>query len=286
MIIKPREEPLKLKILRSLNSRMDLSAKEKHNYHNLEKGYNGELIFDERIKIISNDRLILNDLLFEYNNTICQIDSLVINSKSIYLFEVKNYEGDYLIEGDRWYSLPKSEIKDPLLQLKRTESLIRRLFQEIGCNYSIESFLVFVNPEFHLYQAPLHLPVIYPNQLNRFINNEKKKPSKITETHSQLADRLLSFHLNETPYSRLPKYDFDMLKKGVLCPRCYSFYNQCKITLACKNCDSSEVVNKAILRSVEEFKVLFPTLKLTTNNIYEWCDRTHSKKTIRKILSK
>ncbi len=184
MIIKSREEPLELKILRSLNSRMDLSAKDKHHYHNLEKGYKGELIFDEWLTAISNERLVLNDLLFELNNTICQIDSIVIKTKSIYLFEVKNYEGDYFIEDDRWYSLPKSEINDPLLQLKRTESLIRRLCQDIGCKASIESFLVFVNPDFHLYQAPLHLPIIFPGQLNRFINNEKKKPSKITETHS------------------------------------------------------------------------------------------------------
>ena len=285
MIIKSREEPLELKILRLLNSRMDLSAKEKYHYHNLEKGYKGELIFDEWITPISNDALILNDLLFEINNTVCQIDSLVIKSKSIYLFEVKNYEGDYFIEDDRWYSLPKSEIKDPLLQLKRTESLIRRWCQDIGSKASIESSLVFVNPDFHLYQAPLQLPIIFPSQLNRFINNEKKKPSKITANHQQLANQLLSLHLNELPYNRLPLYNIDQLKKGILCPYCRTLNNENKNTLVCINCGFRDNFEKAVLRSVEEFKLLFPSKKITTKNICDWCDCPHSIKTVWRILS-
>ncbi|WP_408009949.1 nuclease-related domain-containing protein [Pseudalkalibacillus sp. A8] len=56
---------------------------------NLEKGFQGEVRFDERIAPILNGRLVLNDLLLEHHNTQFQIDSLVISLKTNYLFEVK-----------------------------------------------------------------------------------------------------------------------------------------------------------------------------------------------------
>ncbi len=46
MLCKARTESIELQILRSLNSRMALSVKEKQHYFNLKKGYDGELMFD------------------------------------------------------------------------------------------------------------------------------------------------------------------------------------------------------------------------------------------------
>ncbi|WP_395858190.1 nuclease-related domain-containing protein [Cytobacillus firmus] len=33
------------------------------------------------------------------------MDSLLITGGGIYIFEVKNYEGDFYIEQDRWYTI-------------------------------------------------------------------------------------------------------------------------------------------------------------------------------------
>lgn len=285
MIIKPRYESLELRIMRSLNVRMNLAAKDEIYYFNLEKGYKGEQKFDEWIEPLSPNRLILNDLLLESNNTLFQIDSLFISSNTIYLFEVKNYEGDFFIEGDRWCSLSGNEIKNPLLQLQRNESLFRRLLQDLRFNFSIESYVIFVNPEFQLYQIPLNLPIIFSTQLNRFIDKVKKLPSKLEDIHSKLAEKLLSLHLCDTPYNRLPKYEYDKLAKGILCPFCYKFYTIFTQTiLLCDSCGRREEYHPAVLRNVEEFKFLFPNSKITTNQIYDWCNIIKAKKTIRKIL--
>jgi hypothetical protein len=66
----------------------------------------------------------MNDLLLEHGNTKFQIDSLFI-SKIIHLFEV-NY-----FEGDRWYTNKGIEIKNPLQQMERAESLLRRLVRDL-----------------------------------------------------------------------------------------------------------------------------------------------------------
>ncbi len=285
MIVKPRNQSLELKILRSLNARIGLTPKEETYYSNLEKGYKGELRFDECIENASHDRLVLNDLLFECNSSLFQIDSLLISSNMIYLFEVKNYEGDFFIEDDKWFTMTRTEIKNPLLQLQRNESLFRRLLQEHGFTFSIESYVIFINPHFQLYQTPLGLPIIFLTQLNRFIEKIIKTPSKLKDIHSKLAEQLLSLHLKESPHSRLPDYDYLRLEKGILCPSCHKVYDSFNKTfLICTHCRGREEYDTGVLRAIEEFKMLFPNSKITSNQIFEWCNIIKAKKTIRKIL--
>lgn len=266
---------------------MHLKIKEHNNYIYLEKGYDGERKFDKWIETLSNEHLILNDLLLEYNGTVFQIDTLLFYSDKIYHFEVKNYEGDFFIEADKWYSLAGKEIKNPLLQLKRTESLLRQLLVKKSYNHHpIESYLIFVNPEFQLYQAPPDLPIIYPSQLTRFMEKLKNKLPKLKDSYKKLAKELLSIHINETKYSRLPEYQYDELEKGLICPVCHSMYTTFKTILVCTSCGGKERYPIAVLRAIEELQTLFPNKKITTNLIHDWCKIIKSKRTIRKILSK
>ncbi len=102
--------------------------------------------------------------MFKQNNTTFQIDSLIITSGTIYFFEIKNYESDYYYESDRFYKNPKTEITNPLHQLSRSELLLRQLIQSIGFNIPVSASVVFINPEFTLYQAPLNKPLFsHPN---------------------------------------------------------------------------------------------------------------------------
>ncbi|WP_235864070.1 nuclease-related domain-containing protein [Sutcliffiella halmapala] len=286
MTLKPRLESFELKVLRSLNIRMNLKINEQSNYMYLKKGYDGERLFDKWLETLTNAHLILNDLLLEYNGTVFQIDTLLFYSDKIYHFEVKNYEGDFYIEADRWYALTGKEIKNPLLQLKRTESLLRQLLVKKRFNHTIESYLIFVNPKFHLYQAPLNLPIVFPTQLTRFMEKLKNKHSKLKDSHKKLAKELLSIHKDETPYNRLPEYQYDELEKGLICPLCHSMYTTFKPILVCNSCGEKERYPTAVLRAIEELQTLFPDKKITTSLIYDWCKIIKSKSTIRKTLKK
>ena len=143
MLITPCCEPVEYKILQCIHPRMTLATKEKQNYLNLEKGWEGEQKFEVFLEHHLREGLILNDLLLEKNNTVFQIDSLVISSKKIYLFEVKNYEGNFYVENDNWFTIKNIEIKNPLDQLKRSESLLRRLLHDLKLNFPIESYVIF-----------------------------------------------------------------------------------------------------------------------------------------------
>ncbi|MDQ0233525.1 nuclease-related domain-containing protein [Metabacillus malikii] len=288
MKMKSRILSNELKIMRSLNNRMNLTEKDKKYYLNLEKGYEGEIAFDQLTKKLQCDVYILNDLCLEYHNSVCQLDTLLILPKTIIIFELKNYAGDYHYEDEEFRMLKSNiEITNPVNQLKRSKTLLRSLLKENGIYFPVEGYVTFVNPEFTLYQAPIDASIILPTQLNRFINRINNTPSKLNHQHKQIYDLLMEMHLPESPYNRLPSYQFDQLEKGILCVSCYSIQTIIKLRgIFCEKCGYVETIDHGIMRSVAEFNLLFPDMKITTNHIHNWCNIVNSKKRLEEFYSK
>ena len=285
MFIKNRYESEELRVLKALNPRMDLAEKEKQYYLNLKKGFEGEVIFDGHLKRIVIQSLILNDLLLEHNHSHFQIDSLMISQYLTYLFEVKNFEGEYYFDGDTFKRINGTEVKNPLLQLDRNASLLRQFFNSIGFKIPIEPYLVFVNPDFTLYQAPLNRQIILPTNLNRFIHHLNNQKSCLSQQHSRLSDSILSSHLTKSPFTKVPKYEYSQLRKGVFCHSCGTVMEEYRgVILTCKKCGRHENTKEALLRSIEDHRILSPTKKISTNIIYEWCGEIFPKPVIRQVL--
>ncbi|TFJ93606.1 nuclease-related domain-containing protein [Lentibacillus salicampi] len=285
MIYKPRTKPAELATMELLNTRMKLNSKDKLHYKSLKKGYEGEKQFDALTEKLQCECLILNDLLLELTNTTFQVDSLIIAQKKICFYEVKNHEGDYYYASDKLFKRPNLEIMNPLHQLGRSESLLRQLLLNHGFTLPIDGSVVFINPTFTLYQAPLDQPIIYPTQVRRHLSDLNALPSKLTKKHKELADQLLSLHQSDSQYKKIPTYEYSQLRKGIICPKCQSFSVAVeKRRSVCRGCGHAEPVTDAVLRNVKEFRILFPDEKITTNIIYDWCQVVLSKQRIRSIL--
>lgn len=155
MIKKHRIPSEELQILTLLNKRIDLPAKDKQHFMYLNKGFEGEVLFDEWFSSLEPESLILNDLLFEVGSSFFQIDSLAILQDTLYFFEVKNYEGEYFYEGDVLKTRAGNDVKDPLLQLRRSETLLRQMLKNFNYTTNLEVYVIFINPEFTLYQGSI-----------------------------------------------------------------------------------------------------------------------------------
>src|SRR5690625_1598355 len=256
----PRKSP-ELQILSHLNPRMDLSPSVKKNLHNLEKGYQGERKFFHLLEKELHSKCIrLYDLLLTSNQTEFQIDNLLIYQNTVHMNEVKNFEGDFFIKDDKWYAVDsKKEIRNPLFQIERSKFLLRELLQQMGVNFQVVASLVFVNPSFTLYQAPYEKALVFPTQLNRYMQKLNKIPSKITERHNEFAEKLVDRHLERFPRERLPEYEYKQLKKGIICSSCNGLMARFNnVRLRCKRCSREETIKEAVIRSVREFNLLFP----------------------------
>jgi hypothetical protein len=286
MAYKSRTESKELRVMKSLFYRMDLSEKDKQYYYNLKKGYEGEVLFDSLTEMLQCECLILNDLRLKVNNTTFQIDTVIL-SELIYLFEVKNFEGDYYYDGDKFYQKPKIDRNNPLHQLNRAETLFRQLLYNLKFNAPIDGSVVFINPEFTLYQAPLNKPQILPTQVHRYLRKLNETPSKLNVKHKWLAEKLASLHNDNYPFTELPAYQYEHLRKGIFCRVCGSL----SISLdgqkcVCEDCSHTESVESAVMRLVNEFKLLFPERKITTKAIHEWCGEVNCRRSINRILDK
>lgn len=287
LLYKSRQLSKELQILQILNQRMTLSEKDKRYFQHLTKGYEGEKHFDALTETISSQCYILNDLLLQQNNTTFQIDTLILFQEAIFIFEVKNYSGDFYYEKDRLYKEPQFEIQNPLNQLQRTESLLRQLLRSIECSLPIEAFIVFIHPEFTLYQAPRNQQFIFPTQIHQTIQKFNEMPSTLHQQHKQLADELLALHIENTSFSQYPLYTHEQLKKGIICNQCASFSISIQYQVCiCEQCGHKELVSTVVLQAIRDYQLLFPNEKITTNRIYDWCGTAISRKRIQAILAK
>ncbi|WP_313466736.1 nuclease-related domain-containing protein, partial [Carnobacterium sp.] len=139
MIIKKRTKPLLLQMLESLNYRTVLSASEKRDYYNQLKGYKGEVEFDSYLEKVQFDCLILNDLLLKEQGKMVQIDSLVLVGDTIYLYEVKNYSGNYDYKDDALHAQSGFVVTDPLTQIHNSQPFLYNLVRKLGYRMEIRS---------------------------------------------------------------------------------------------------------------------------------------------------
>lgn len=287
MLYKPRCKSTELLKLTALNLRMTLPEKVRQHYSNLVKGFEGEQLFDSLTEKLQCDCFILNDLLLKTNQTIFQIDSLIITANRIYCYEVKYFKGDYCYDGDKFIKLPNVECIDPLHQATRAGILLKQLLYTHGFHLPIETLLVFNNSEFTLLQAPLNKSIIHPTQIKQHLKTINTLSNKLNKKHKQLADKLVSLHIKDSPFSQLPEYDYDQLQKGIACRNCGSFSINIKgQKCVCKNCTFEESAEHAIVRSAKEFQLLFPNKKITTHTIYDWCQLINAKERIQKALNR
>jgi hypothetical protein len=287
MPYKARSESVLIKTLRILNKRTKLTGDDKRYLLNLEKGFHGEVQFDLLTEKLQRSCYILNDLQLESNKSDFQLDSSLIFQETYYLFDIKNFEGEYCYDPEYFKSPAGRDIQNPLDQLKRSKLLLSQLFHSLGSKLTIEALIIFINPQFILFQTPQNLPFILPTQLDQFMKKLDKKSSRLNQSHKNLADKLISLHKLVPPKIQLPTYTYEKMQKGLTCCKCDSF----SVTISgkkliCGTCGCTELVTSAVLRNVEEFRLLFPEVKVTTNIIFEWCEMAGSRKRVSRILGK
>jgi hypothetical protein len=151
----------------------------------------------------------------------------------------------------------------------------------------INAKVLFINSEFSLFQAPLGKPLILPTQVKRFLKRLNTTPSKLSEKHRIFAEKLVSLHLTESPYTQLPSYRYDEVRKGITCHKCTSFFISIKgRSCLCHECGYKENLSLALIRCVKEYKLLFPKRRVTTTEIYLWCNEIIPKQRVRRFLEK
>lgn len=285
MLTKPRNTELH-DLLNLLSKRIKLPSEIQTTHKRLRTGYAGEkTFFDNLGENITSQAIRLFDLHFKVDNSECQIDSLIIFQNKLLLFEIKNYQGNYVIHNHDWYTLSNLKMRNPLHQVQRTELLLNEFLKQHQISLNVEAYLVFVHPSFFLYQAPVNNQIIFPSQLSPFLKKLNNHPTHLTKRHHDLVRLFHEKQLATSMYESIPVFEYEDLEKGIVCKKCQHFMKrETQVLLSCRGCEYVSDINSAIIRSVDEYHLLFPKKRITVSDMSHWMNGEVSPYQIRQAL--
>lgn len=118
-------------------------------------GRRGEM-FARRViqEILRDNDILLNNVKLYANNKQAEADNIIINSRGIFIFEVKNLRGTLLGDEDTydWLQIKdagygnayQKTVKNPIKQVKRQIYILSKLLKDNGTNIWIEGYVFFV----------------------------------------------------------------------------------------------------------------------------------------------
>ncbi|MCC5894587.1 MAG: NERD domain-containing protein [Alkalibacterium sp.] len=286
-VLKTRNRSQLLEGLDILNSRMKLSTDVDNYYRALKAGFEGELAFDQMFSEgVTSGGIVLNDLLLSVNGSTIQIDSLILAPDIIYLFEIKNYRGNYRYDNDHYRKTNGYDILNPKNQLNKTLTLLSQLLKQWKVATPLKGAVVFVHQTFTLYEAQPDEQVVLPSQLISHLKLLNSQHNKVPQQVRSLANRLIEHHRDEVPYQKqLPDFHWDKLKKGLTCGSCKSFdlkLNQ--RSCVCLNCERATSRKNCLIENINNLILLYPDKKVTTSLVYEWIGERIYKRSISIVL--
>lgn len=250
---------------------MHLEREDYFYYLALKKGYEGELKFDTYTAMLKCHCLILNALQLEVGRSSFQIDALLLSADKIFIYEVKNFEGVHYWGKEKFTKETGSGMENPTLQLVKAKVRLELLLQKLGCHLPVEARVIYINPEFTLLNAPDDEPFLLLSQLPAHLR-AVQKTARLSPALAEWAADLARLHDPDYMGSEPPAYSFQKLRKGMACPDClglmtlYRGHNP-----LCRRCGKKRAFKVTLEKAVEDFSLLFPEEKITTNRIAEWC---------------
>lgn len=271
--------------LRALKWRLPLDDDSKYYLERLERGFEGENEFSE-ILASYNTCTSIHDFTFEIDGSTRQIDTVFLSNNECILFEVKNYIGDFIYKEDEFYVYHNMQkIPSPVRQVDEASSKFRELLQRIGVRKSVRHYVVFINEEFHLYNAPDHLSIITRAQLRRVLDNLARNRDAVSDTTLQLKEKLLAHNIKDTRPAQVI-YQYDNLKKNVFCFNDGSpLHLSGRNSFTCETCDLKTSVKEIVLETARDFSVLFPTEKITVPALIDFSGGVLTKHNLQKVLT-
>lgn len=271
---------------KALEKRTELNFKEKRNLYNIEKGFDGECLYDKIFDEIGHESVyVLRGLYLKAGKSITQFDSIVISMDRVVVNEIKNYSGDYLYENNAWYRNGKQLKDNAHIQLSRAKGKIIQLRDEAGLHFNVEGAVIFTGDDFRLTTESDHIwsETVMLNQLRNYFR--EFKDDRIGDKAKSIV-RHIKNAIAENPYFE-EEVDISRLQRGLYCGACGSFeLIKGRFQYTCASCGSIESNETHLLRTMSDHKFLFYNHPMTKRSILELIAYTFHENTVYRALQK
>ncbi|UBH09061.1 nuclease-related domain-containing protein [Macrococcus armenti] len=218
-MIKKVHEPTSINAyLYELEHRIHMEQEDYLKFVKYKKGYEGELKFFEMIEQLDGDFVVLWDINFVRPVRV-QYDFIIITSKNILHFDIKNYSGNYRYQNNRLISEHGKTDKDIFIQLDNANAYLNQLIAKYEMPQNLISKIIFINEDLNLTGFNGKDCVMFAHEL-KAVFNYLKTCKGITQQMKNFADALIQMHDNEGIEKRIHYYNIDEMKLGLRCPKC------------------------------------------------------------------
>ncbi|MCG1008555.1 NERD domain-containing protein [Salinicoccus sp. ID82-1] len=284
-----RRKTIEHQWLELMDIRGGLSTEDQRRLEALEIGYEGECTFDFWMERYGDEQWrVYRDIWIDAGGP-TQVDTMVVTETGVFIFDVKNYSGDYAYLNGRWSVNGRPIIKDIFVQLKRSMEKVHLMLRQIDLSLQAEGLIVFINEHFTFEsEAGIDERFVMRHTLKKHLQTMDEGSVVMRMPIDMLCRRIESYFI-DNPYPA-PACDDDAysrLKKGVRCAGCGGFRHMVmRYHLKCLGCGNKEAKEHAVLRSICEYGVLRNDRNLRVRNIIHFVDNIVSERYVRFLLAK
>ena len=262
MILKNLKCSNTLNYLQNANNRCTLNETDEHQLLTSMKGIEGERLFLNCFEHCENI-LKLWDLQIDYRGLV-QFDILFIVQGVVYHFEIKNYNGLFVEQGDNLQGPSGFIYRGIYSQLDRQHMMLKNVCQ----GFKVVSKIVMINPGFKINTN--RSDIIFHSDLDELVRKFAQVES-FTAMDLKLARKLEAMHIQDSKFDRIFYYPFNELKKGLKCPNCRKILEHPVKTKKKIICSCGHMINKreAIMLSIDEIECLKNDY-FTCSEVSEW----------------
>lgn len=268
---KMRKESHELQWLETVSQRKQLTEEQRRALQRLQKGLLGEQQMDQLAEMfLSGKVLVIDDITLRYQNTVVQIDKLLIIGNTIYVIDVKFYQGNYILQNNSWIFGGKFLTTNILEQLRKAMRVIVNIFREQQIDLEVKGVLAFLNPKSSI-QIKDQIPetVLSFNEIPAWLLGLNQQTAN--EYYYDCQSVLFQYRIDNYRSQRTLSIEEEkQLQKGIRCSRCH----QLKVvdkrhTVRC-DCGYVEPKETAYTRTICEFGVIFHDQDLKLKKLKEF----------------
>lgn len=287
--------PTRLDIYREMNMRDALDSNKQQELYRLERGAAGEKMVVNYIEEFGQGhwQILTNVWLYEYG--LFEIDCLLLTETDIYIFEIKNYNGDFKYVNSQCYFSDDVISHNPISQTQRCKVNLQNILSAVGIRVDVHANLVFTgeHADIEIQDYIEDLDVLTINQFRKLIysiaNNEQTKlDTGSREINRGKILRVIDRAKRKSPYQPQPLSPLEQsrLRKGIKCGNCGNFdLDTARSYLVC-NCGLHEPREMAIVRTICEYGVINFDKDLRIAELYSFFGGDVSESTISRYLNK
>lgn len=270
MILQKQQQ---LQWLEEMDRRQALTADEKKDLNYRQIGFAGEESLGQILRdLIPSDWLLFQDIRLKMLSGEIQLDAVLFNGLGLTVFEAKNYTADYDYSNGQWKVNGRVKYHNDFQQLDRSVGLLSQELRRNGFNPPIHKYVVYINEDDTVEIDDLTLPFLKRAKIRRFVKQAIKDcQHKPVQSFQREADWLLGQHQSDDRRYSLTGDRSVTLRKGIYCVNCGAFgVEASRFHVTCSHCNYSESKEKAVLRTICAYGVLYPYMDLMASDLMEF----------------